>query len=122
MEGWQPTPGNCYADCMVLLEAVYHKHGGTLCHGYPRLAAACGAVPAGTPYGHAWLEVPLDGLPWPVCVDHMHPTTPVPMPTFYTAGRIDPAWVRRYTLAEARRAMLEHEHYGPWHDGPPGAV
>jgi hypothetical protein len=91
-----------------------------LCHGYPKLLRADGDTPAGTTYGHAWLEGELLGIP--MCVNFA-PDYVVPRGTYYQHGRIDPELVLRYTKVEAAEQALEHNHTGPWvpdEEMPPG--
>ena len=112
-----PTPGNCYQDAY---EAVWAAGDGwLLVHGYPRLAAADGPHPAGTRYGHAWLELDADigGVALTVCRDILTGMT-IPAAIFYAVGQIDEEYVRRYTPSQALEKSSEHMHYGPWHPGP----
>lgn len=46
---------------------------------------------------------------------------PVPAVLYYQLGRIDPEYVKRYTVTEMNKMLLQTQHYGPWHDGPPNA-
>ena len=118
---------------LILTEGRYDEPGSPcrLVHGFPRLTRADGDVPAGTLYGHAWLEresataeiagVGLIGLDVAVAIDVIKGVV-VPRALFYHIGQIDPAHVARYTKAEAYAMMEEHATYGPWHAEPPGVV
>jgi hypothetical protein len=63
-------------------------------------------------YGHAWVE-----LSRALCAGDSGggEAVVVPAPCYYEAGSVDPDETHRYSLEEARRAMVEHRHYGPWH-------
>lgn len=115
-------PGKCYQNTIqALMAGTYDTadHECMLCHGYPRLTKACQGVPAGTLYGHAWLErgngpdrVYIDVesgkcFVWDVC---------------YLVGQIDPTKVKRYTKAEAWENLKKHRHHGPWIKPPVEAV
>jgi hypothetical protein len=116
-----PTPGNCYQDSYEALQTA--EPGWLLAHGYPRLARADGTHPAGSLYGHAWLELDADigGYTLTVCRDILTDMT-IPAAIFYKVGQIDPATVRRYTPAQAGAELVKAMHYGPWHPAPAGTV
>jgi hypothetical protein len=127
MDAWKATPGNCFQDAyMVLLEGRYLDDDCTvrIAHGYPRLQKDSDGVPAGTRYAHAWIEIdyerPISPAPGVACID-LVTGIPYPRQLFYAAGNIEEEWVRRYNMAEANEAARFTLHYGPWHEGPPGA-
>lgn len=77
-----------------------------LCHGTP---VGRGEANGGQRYHHAWVEQG-DRV-----IDRSNGLNlNVSRGAYYSLGRIDEASVTRYTPAEARRLLLEHEHYGPW--------
>jgi hypothetical protein len=104
--------GDCYRravdvaeDLLRQLPAVFDIR---IAHG---LVIGTGGEAEGLRYGHAWVEV--GGA---IVFDASQgETVSVPLPLYYRAGSVDPTLVVRYSLTEARRAMLDHGHYGPWH-------
>lgn len=130
-KGWVATHGNCYEDCAHILMEQSEK-GWVLVHGHPRLTRMDRGVPAGSHYGHAWLEKfnpvnPTGELLWgkgagyTTCLDVLSGME-VPKEMFYQVGCIEEADVRRYTMKETYEMLFEHDHYGPWHDGPPNSA
>jgi len=111
LKHWQPTVGDCYADCIKLL-ADWFGDDFVLCHGVARLTKDDGDSPAGTQFGHAWLECG----DW--VHDHKRPDRPLPRALYYRIGNIDPCSVVRYSRIKALRMILSAKHYGPWHDHP----
>lgn len=101
------TPGYCYRDSARLVVEGWID-GGVLCHGVPRLTRAAGGSPAGTRFGHAWVE--LNGMVY----DHNHLTRPYPRDLYYRIGQINPNDVRRYTMTEVYAKALTTGHWGPW--------
>ena len=61
------------------------------------------------PIGHAWVLLP-DGEVW-------EPTTNAQYDAVSFAAMFNPVTERTYTSTETARAMLLHNHFGPWH-GP----
>lgn len=113
-----PSKGKCYQNTLQALMAGKYEAEGitvTLCHGYPHLAKADGAHPAGTLYGHAWLELEVNGIA--LCADALTGMV-VDAAQFYEVGRVDPATVARYSKEEAWEAAKRHRHTGPWHEVP----
>lgn len=120
----KPERGFCYRDSyMILMEGKYDAGSEecVLCHGFPRLTAADGGTPAGTLYGHAWLERTMPNIGLVVCFDVLAEVS-VPRELYYRAGNIDPAYVTRYTKAEASAMIVSHGIYGPWEDNEPDGV
>lgn len=115
-------PGKCYENTLQVLMAGKYEADGvtvTLCHGYPRLTKADGTYPAGTLYGHAWLELEVNDLT--LCADVLTGQT-VFADQFYHVGRVDPATVARYSKEEAWETAKRHRHTGPWHEVPAEAA
>jgi len=51
----------------------------------------------------------------PMVRDHSNgKAVELPAALYYSAGRIDPAEVWRYTRLEALNQAMTHRHYGPW--------
>lgn len=66
---------------------------------------------AGVEFGHAWIE---DGN---TVIDKSNGRNiTIPKQVYYAIGNIEdtPDKMRRYDAEEARKKMMEHEHYGPW--------
>ncbi len=63
----------------------------------------------GVRFGHAWVEV--DDTVFDLSNGR---AIIMPRDEYYALGEISNP--RRYTVAEARKLMLAHEHYGPWHE------
>jgi hypothetical protein len=99
--------GSCYAAAMLMLENTdLPIETCRLCHGVARLT-----VPPYCEFGHAWVEVEDGGT---FIFDGRFPTTWVPKSVYFAVGQIRLENVKRYTLSEARKMVLETEHYGPW--------
>ena len=64
----------------------------------------------GITYGHAWV---LDGN---MVVDRSNGGNVIlPQPVYYSVGKIDEINnTHTYTWSEARKKLVEFEHYGPW--------
>ena len=63
-------------------------------------------------FGHAWIED--DFMVYDYSNDRK---LILPKPYYYNKGEVitdDPAKYRKYTFDEARKKMLETEHYGCW--------
>lgn len=115
-------PGKCYEKSLqVLITGTFDTPDApcVLCHGYPRLTKGSGEHPAGTLYGHAWLEGQRGDVT--LCIDTTT-MTHCPKDLYYAVGRIDPELVRRYTKEEAWGEAKKHRHNGPWHSIPHGAA
>ena len=104
--------GDCYEVAARLVAFGGNvPEGAVLCHG-----TATGQGPIeGVEFGHAWVEYlhPILGLPMVIDKSNgndWHGLAAV----YYEAGECRD--VIRYTADEARRMMVEHEHYGPWTD------
>lgn len=114
--GGPSGPGLCYVNTLTHMLDHYRK-GDVLVHGQPRLAAPSatdrGVMPAGTRFGHAWIER------GKFVIDPQHSVKePVVMPKdrYYRLGHIDPKDNRRYTQDEAFQAAIRTKVYGPWDD------
>lgn len=101
----------CAAEVLVMSSSFGEP---TLCHGWPTLTAG---AHAGRVYGHAWIEYEAVSLALDVVSGSL-----IPINRYYEGGRIDPDWVSRYTPKHAAAAALETGVYGPWDDGPEGAL
>lgn len=115
-------PGKCYENTIqALMAGTYDTPEAEcmLCHGYPRLTKECQGHPAGTLYGHAWLERGrgVDRI----CIDVLTGKA-FGIGVFYAVGQIDPATVARYTKAEAWENLKKYRHQGPWGAVPMEAV
>jgi len=111
MTNWTPTPGNCYEDAVMVAR---EKEGFLIVHGFPTLTRGSGQAPAGSQYGHAWLEK--GDIVYDPLADKE-----IPKVLYYAFGQIDKEDVRKYNVREAVEMMLDFEHFGPWHEGPEGA-
>ena len=98
--------GNCYQAAWIWLDEI-RPANAVLCHGI-----ATRTQPPHERMGHAWVEVQVSGYQF--CVDSLFPGTAIFQGRYYAIGNIDPKDVRRYTLDEARKLMLERGNYGPW--------
>jgi hypothetical protein len=101
--------GDCYqaaAELVVLPNGALEGVALELVHG-----EVLGQGPLeGVRYGHAWVE--LNGA---LVLDHSNGREiHLPAAVYYELGDIDPASVVRYDASEARRKLIEFEHYGPW--------
>jgi hypothetical protein len=106
-----PMRGRCYE--AAFLEQLANPRA-VLVHG---VATGTGKI-LGRRIGHAWIEIPsLCELP-PIVVDAtgVGGRVEVPAPVYYLIGKIRPEECRRYTLDESRKLVVEHGHYGPWHE------
>jgi hypothetical protein len=98
-----------------------------LCHGRPTLQTH-----PHMPFIHAWIEITIvPGQVMPMqtmCVDVTHgwkagqEVFVGPRKVYYEAGQIKDDETHRYTLEEARRAVVKHGHFGPWHKVPDGTL
>ena len=105
-EGW----GDCFEHA-GRWAADHPTSTAIICHGHP-----LGQGPIeGIRHAHAWIETEHPLLGWLVH-DRSNGKSIEDMPAalYYSAGRIDPARVRRYTVAEARSEMARTRHFGPW--------
>ena len=107
--------GNCY-------EIAFNKQrqpqwrDWLLVHGYPTLQAESQGVPAGTKYGHAWLELEFsDSVTF--CWDPISELMII-AECYYREGQIELAECNSYTLLEAARMAVETGHYGDWAEPP----
>lgn len=95
-----PATGDCYR---VALQMLWVLPGWVLVHGRPTMTREPFCQ-----YGHAWVEDP----------DRRTVIDPqgyvVAREIYYEAGSIDPELSFVYTAAEARKKLVEFEHYGPW--------
>ena len=106
--------GDCYeASATFVLDLKrdpkwrhFDTEGCVLVHGRPTLQR-----PPENKYDHAWIELPEHTLALNVATGR---EAAIPIPTYYEAGRIDPAECYRYTAEQARQMLLEFGHYGPW--------
>lgn len=97
----EPT-GTCYEDAATALIEGPRFSGWVLVHGRPTLTR-----PPFVRYGHAWLEC--GGMVYDAAT-----RTLLPRPLYYGAGQITDEERYTYTREEARRMLLDHEHWGPW--------
>jgi hypothetical protein len=94
--------GRCYEEAYRLAQEL----GADLVHGFPRLT---GGPFVGRLFGHAWTE--LNGR---VMVILDNSPAIVSRESYYAMGQIDEALCLRYSTEEARAAVVEHKHFGPW--------
>lgn len=95
---------NCYQNA---LEHVVENRDWMLVHG---VCLGTGEQNLGQAFGHAWLEKELvPGLM--MCYDPTH-SMMVSAKTYYAAGMI--GYTVRYSVQEAGRLYLRHNHFGPW--------
>jgi hypothetical protein len=109
--------GDCFVANYHYLDRIKTK-GYWLCHGI-----VTNAIDK-LPMVHCWIEYEL-----PVDVPGEYQESVVmqgvidvsqgrnidiPKGLYYWAGEIDPENVRRYTVREAAKKALQHNHYGPW--------
>lgn len=87
-----------------------------IAQGLPVLGDGAGEH-AGKRYWHSWVEVHPNGAPWHVIDVSNNLRVGIPRTRYYRLGKIDPAAVLRFTLAEAVEAMNEYGTYGPWTPG-----
>lgn len=114
-------PGHCYANCLLALHGP-NFYGATdlrLCHGYPRLQVESNGHPAGTRYGHAWIEGTVNSV---VLCFNFEPDGVYMKAAYYVAGDIEEQWVTRYDIATATALAAQHGTSGPWSDPHPEAV
>jgi len=106
--------GDCYRQAVRLAEQTAESSpAGLPVHVVHGLVTGTGGESEGLRYGHAWVEI--GGA---LCADSSRGGEPVVVPArlYYDAGSVNPAETFRYSLTEARRAMVAHGHYGPWHN------
>jgi hypothetical protein len=115
--------GDCYetAAHMVIpqinaLSPVPLIDGGWLVHGFPTLQRE-----PFRQYGHAWVEREEDGVTWVYDFANGGDLR-VPAALYYAVGNIEPEYVCRYSARAACKMIVDHEHFGGWHDGPEGAL
>jgi len=111
--------GNCYEVAFwFFIESGIPAAGSKLVHGFPVYQQP--GKDYGKLFGHAWVEAqhPVIGT---LCLNTIDLVW-VPAPTFYRLGRIDAGLCHLYTKAQALQMVVEHETYGPWENGPPGAL
>lgn len=106
-------PGECY---MAAVKVAEELHGGVkgirIVHGEP---IGTGGEAEGLRYGHAWVEVR------DMVYDASNPRlglVVVPVSVYYALGSIEDDVCHKYSLEAARKLMVEHGHYGPWHEPP----
>lgn len=101
--------GNCYEEAAELLVDPFNRDyaNWTLVHGRPVRQR-----PPHIRYDHAWLEK--DGVAYDPTTD-----TTLPVDAYYRLGQITTEGMHRYNRREARRKIVEFEHWGPW-DGEHG--
>lgn len=115
LHGELPAPGR--------LPEFKLPEGAELVHGYPRLQRESEGHPAGTKYGHAWVEFRnADGSRGTTMVWDPLTLNVLPSAIYYKIGRIDSSECQRYDRQEARAMAARHETYGPWEDVPDGAA
>lgn len=98
--------GNCYKAAATLL-IDNRDLSFLLCHG-----DAIGTGPIkGIKFGHAWVETPDGNLVFDFANGKQ---AIVPAAIYYKVGQITN--VHRYTIKQAAKLIVEHAHYGPWHE------
>jgi len=110
--------GDCFVVALEFtLDLPEDNAAYRVCHGYP---LGQGKI-EGVRYGHAWIEytetIRIPGFATEVVwvIDQSNGNdVRLPAAYYYRLGNIDPAAVTRYTVAEAHRMAVVHEHYGPW--------
>lgn len=135
---YEPEKHECYQNSWKAVEARDFDWPDNPClivHGFPRLQAAYRNFPAGSIFGHSWLERKFDerdykhpNLEWlgPYCFSGtvaICPTKLVIMDrrVYYALGSIKEQECQRYTRKEYFDLMVDLCHYGPYVDKP-GAV
>lgn len=105
--------GNCFqaaADAFIDANVLGSGACWELCHGTVTIQ---GGPFKGERTGHAWLELPAQGL----CLDLTNGRrVDMPQATYYALGHINPNTVQRYDWQRARSALIATGHYGPWHN------
>ena len=99
--------------------------GGLLIHGMPTLQ-----VEPFAKHVHAWVEVEAEhpDAPNSYVWRYIHDlsngkdVSVMPQAFYYYLGRINQDEVKQYTAEEAQRMIVEHGHFGPWHDIPEGVL
>lgn len=108
--------GDCFIVAGTLLRELGAGH--ILCHGEP---VGQGPI-AGIRHWHAWIERTTI-VDWPGigevsmvdCIDYSNgKRVEMPQGMYYNIGRTEERPIRRYTVDEAARRMLDTGHYGPW--------
>lgn len=106
--------GDCYQAAASAIVRGGLPRGTTLVHG--TVTGRRGEL-RGRRFGHAWLEYQrdLDGrLHW-LCLDVTNGhEIELPRGAYYAIGKIDPEEVTRYDRDATLKALLDHEHFGPW--------
>ncbi len=105
------SDGNCFqaaAEALLEMAQTADLIGAELVHG---TVVGTGPPVEGVRYGHAWVEL-FGGRMVHDCSNGREVVCP--RRVYYELGQAQP--VHRYPLAEARRLILEHEHWGPWGD------
>lgn len=107
--------GDCYeaaATAMLELHMASRSRTARVVHGEP---VGRGGSAGRSRFGHAWIEVGkgVDRVVYDLTVR----AEPFEPSEFYRLGTLDEDNVRRYSFEEARKWMLDTEHYGPW-QGP----
>jgi hypothetical protein len=100
--------GDCFEQSLnyMINECLFDKEKRKhvfLAHGHPTLA-----VPPFIKYVHAWIEYDDD------TVYDVENDSRVPKELYYGIGKIDSSACFRYTYAEMRKKVTEHQHSGPW--------
>jgi hypothetical protein len=111
--------GDCYVVALEFtMDLPEDDTAYRVCHGHP---LGQGKI-EGVRYGHAWIEYtevmefpnyPPTVVTWVIDRSNGNDVR-LPAAYYYRLGNIDPAEVTRYTVAEAHRLAVIHEHYGPW--------
>jgi len=106
---------NCYEAALnaFLTGGAQGIEGARLAHGFPALHKDDLDSPAGSVYGHAWIEGKINGVE--VCLN-LTPQILTNRLTFYMAGKINPDYVTHYTESEAFEKAVMTENSGPWTD------
>ena len=103
--------GGCYKRHMEALIEMGASSNPVLVHGDPIFLGTNPPERTGTRYGHAWIEI--KGFVLDLVAEVV-----MPADAYYASGSIIKEDCARYNLKQARDALLEHEHWGPWHRPP----
>jgi len=103
-------------DCYFIHGNFVIRHGKKrayknliLCHG--RVKGAIGSPVEGRIFGHAWLEH------GDIFMDLSNNKKIIMRKeNLYNSGRVIMDSIKRYSVDEALKMMLKHEHYGPWEE------
>jgi hypothetical protein len=106
--------GECFSVALKLASELFlHGIEATICHGVVTCNEVSGEVP-GQRILHGWVEI-TRGNVWVLDASRVgSDTTIVPAEFYYTAGKIVPGNVRRYSMDDVIRIAGSVDHCGAW--------